>query len=45
MRMFHHLRLWFFTFSDYLCRVDLLDTNYPVESKSGPLGVILEYSL
>ena len=36
MRMFHHLRLWFFTFNDYLCRVDPLINNLAIESKSAP---------
>ena len=36
MRMFHHLRLWFFTFNDYLCRVVHAVTCCPIETWSAP---------
>ena len=36
VRMFHHLRLWFFTFSESLSRVDPLINNLAIESKSAP---------
>ena len=41
MRMFHHLRLWFFTFNDYLCRVVHSVTCCPIDPIVIPIRSIL----